>query len=59
MPIGELTVLLTRPLEDSRTLAETLEADDINPLIWPLTRIVPAGTESTGKALKLTNSDAA
>jgi uroporphyrinogen-III synthase len=43
-----MQVLLTRPLEDSRALAETLEAEDIDPLIWPLTRIVPAVT-----ALKL------
>jgi len=36
-----MPVLLTRPLEDSRALAETLEAEGIDPLIWPLTRIVP------------------
>ncbi len=34
-----MQVLLTRPLEDSRALAETLaaggEADGIDPLIWP------------------------
>jgi uroporphyrinogen-III synthase len=40
-----MQVLLTRPLEDSRALAETLEAggetEAIDPLIWPLTRIVP------------------
>ncbi|MHA1529818.1 MAG: uroporphyrinogen-III synthase [Alphaproteobacteria bacterium] len=43
-----MNVLLTRPLEDSRALAETLEAEGIAPLIWPLTRIVP-----TVKTLKL------
>jgi len=47
-----MQVLLTRPVEDSRALAETLEArgeaEDIAPLIWPLTRIVPTVT-----ALKL------
>jgi uroporphyrinogen-III synthase len=41
-----MRVLLTRPLEDSRALAEilgaeTLEGEAIEPLIWPLTRIVP------------------
>jgi uroporphyrinogen-III synthase len=40
-----MQVLLTRPLEDSRALAETLEAEGIDPLIWPLTRIVPTVTE--------------
>jgi uroporphyrinogen-III synthase len=43
-----MQILLTRPLEDSRALAETLEAEGIEPLIWPLTRIVPTVT-----ALKL------
>jgi len=43
-----MQVLLTRPLEDSRALAETLEAEGLDPLIWPLTRIVP-----TVRALKL------
>ncbi|HUS54878.1 MAG TPA: uroporphyrinogen-III synthase [Thermohalobaculum sp.] len=43
-----MQVLLTRPLEDSRALAETLELDGIDALIWPLTRIVPTVT-----ALKL------
>ena len=43
-----MQVLITRPLEDSRALAETLEAEGIEPLIWPLTRIVPTET-----ALKL------
>jgi uroporphyrinogen-III synthase len=38
-----MQVLLTRPLEDSRILAQMLEADGIDALIWPLTRIVPAG----------------
>jgi uroporphyrinogen-III synthase len=39
-----MNVLLTRPLEDSRALAGTLEAEGIAPLIWPLTRIVPTAT---------------
>jgi len=39
-----MQVLLTRPLEDSRALAEVFEADGIAPLIWPLTRIVPTAT---------------
>ncbi len=56
MPIGDISVLLTRPLEDSRILADALESDDIAPLIWPLTRIVPARAESTGKPLKLPNT---
>ena len=43
-----MQVLLTRPLDDSRALAEMLEAEAIEPLIWPLTRIVP-----TARALKL------
>lgn len=42
-----MRVLLTRPLDDSRALAATLEADGIAPLIWPLTRIVPTVTELT------------
>ncbi len=48
----DMQVLLTRPLEDSRALAEMLEAEGetggIDPVIWPLTRIVP-----TMSALKL------
>jgi uroporphyrinogen-III synthase len=36
-----MRVLLTRPLEESRALAEMLEAEGIECLIWPLTRIVP------------------
>jgi len=36
-----MRVLLTRPVEESRKLAETLEAEGIDCLIWPLTRIVP------------------
>jgi uroporphyrinogen-III synthase len=36
-----MQILLTRPLEDSRALAEKLESEGISPLIWPLTRIVP------------------
>ena len=43
-----MQVLLTRPLEDSRALAETLECYGIETLIWPLTQIVP-----TVMALKL------
>lgn len=47
-----MRVLLTRPLEDSRAVAEALRPDGIPCLIWPLTRIepmaaavaVPAGT---------------
>lgn len=41
----EMKVLLTRPLEESRALAARLEADGIETLIWPLTRIVPLVTE--------------
>lgn len=37
-----MQVLLTRPLEESRALAEILESDGIDAPIWPLTRIVPA-----------------
>jgi uroporphyrinogen-III synthase len=40
-----MRVLLTRPLEDSRALAEILEPDGIEALIWPLTRIVPTVME--------------
>lgn len=36
-----MRVLLTRPLEDSRRVAEALEPDGIACLVWPLTRIVP------------------
>ena len=36
-----MRVLLTRPLEDSRAVAEALEPDGIDCLVWPLTRIVP------------------
>lgn len=36
-----MRVLLTRPLEDSRAVAGALVSDDIECLIWPLTRIVP------------------
>ena len=43
-----MQILLTRPLEDSRSLADNLESEGISPLIWPLTRIVP-----TAMALKL------
>jgi uroporphyrinogen-III synthase len=34
-----MTILLTRPLEDSQALAEALEAEGIGSVIWPLTRI--------------------
>jgi uroporphyrinogen-III synthase len=40
-----MQVLLTRPLDESRALAEILEADGIDALIWPLTRIVPTAME--------------
>lgn len=40
-----MQVLLTRPLEESRALAERLEEEGIEALIWPLTRIVPTVTE--------------
>lgn len=36
-----MQVLLTRPLDESRALAERLEVEGLEPLIWPLTRIVP------------------
>lgn len=52
-----MRVLLTRPLEDSRALAETLEAggeaESIDPLIWPLTRIVPTRIAPSGTVLTL------
>ncbi|MBY8977343.1 uroporphyrinogen-III synthase [Rhodobacteraceae bacterium NNCM2] len=38
-------VLLTRPLADSRRLAEALEDDGIDCLIWPLTEIRPVEPE--------------
>lgn len=40
-----MQVLLTRPLEESRALAATLELDGIEAPIWPLTRIVPTVME--------------
>jgi len=40
-----MRVLLTRPLAESRALAEILEEEGIEPLIWPLTRIVPTVAE--------------
>jgi len=43
MPDGP-AVLLTRPLDDSRTFAETLAEENIPSQIWPLTRIVPVMT---------------
>ena len=39
-----MQVLLTRPLDDSRVLAETLIAAGLDPIVWPLTRIVPTST---------------
>ena len=39
-----MPILLTRPLEDSQALAETLEAEGIEAMTWPLTRITPAPT---------------
>jgi uroporphyrinogen-III synthase len=40
-----MLILLTRPLEESRALAETLEAEGIECLIWPLTRIEPVAQD--------------
>jgi uroporphyrinogen-III synthase len=40
-----MRVLLTRPLEESRKLAAVLEAEGIECMIWPLTRIVPTVME--------------
>lgn len=40
-----MRVLLTRPLDESRALADELEAEGIEPLVWPLTRIEPTVTE--------------
>lgn len=34
-------VLLTRPIEDSRAVADALRPNGIECLVWPLTRIVP------------------
>jgi uroporphyrinogen-III synthase len=42
---GGRPVLLTRPLEDSRVFADRLAEEGVESLIWPLTRIVPAGGE--------------
>ena len=39
-----MRVLLTRPLEHSRALAESLKAAGLEPMIWPLTRIVTTAT---------------
>lgn len=36
-----MTVLLTRPEDDSREVAEELAAAGVQSLVWPLTRIVP------------------
>jgi uroporphyrinogen-III synthase len=36
-----MLVLLTRPLEESREIAEMLEAEGVDCLIWPLTHIAP------------------
>lgn len=49
-----MRVLLTRPAEDSQPIARALQAQGIEALVWPLTRIVPrtehlsvpAGTEA-------------
>lgn len=38
-------VLLTRPLEDSRRVADLLEPDGIDSLIWPLTRVEPVAAK--------------
>jgi len=43
--MAEWQVLLTRPLAESRNLAEVLEAEGIDCVIWPLTRIEPTVTE--------------
>jgi uroporphyrinogen-III synthase len=40
-----MLVLLTRPLDDSRLIAEMLEDEGIDCLIWPLTRIAPTVME--------------
>lgn len=40
-----MQVLLTRPLAESRALADMLEEEGIEVLIWPLTRIVPTVTK--------------
>lgn len=40
------TVLLTRPLADSRRMADLLEADEIDSLVWPLTMIRPVVPEN-------------
>lgn len=39
-----MRVLLTRPLADSRALADALVEAGHDPAIWPLTRIAPAAT---------------
>jgi uroporphyrinogen-III synthase len=39
-----MQVLLTRPLEDSHALADILKATGMEPIVWPLTRIVPTAT---------------
>jgi len=42
-----MRVLLTRPLDESRAVAAMLEGEEIEALVWPLTRIVPTETELT------------
>lgn len=39
-------VLLTRPLDDSRRIADMLEPDGIDCLIWPLTKVQPVQPEA-------------
>lgn len=45
VPATTGTVLLTRPLEDSRAMADALAERGIDSLIWPLTRIVPVAPD--------------
>jgi uroporphyrinogen-III synthase len=46
-PEGTPCVLLTRPLAESRAVADLLAEDRIDCLIWPLTRVVPVATTLT------------
>lgn len=48
---GPRAVLLTRPLEDGRRIADRLAEDGIPTLLWPLTRVVPAGDALSGLRL--------
>jgi len=41
--MAERLALLTRPLEESRQIAERLAEEGLNSLLWPLTRIVATG----------------